>query len=136
MGAAPHLRLQGHWTAAALASSAQWHQLQADLARWPTPSAPHWDLSGLGALDHSGAQVLWSHWGGQWPTQLTTTPAQRTLLERGLLEARQAIESREAAEQALRLTQFSIDQSTVGILWVNWDSHSGYANRAAEPMLG
>ena len=82
MGAAPHLRLQGHWTAAALASSAQWHQLQADLARWPTPSAPHWDLSGLGALDHIGAQVLWSHWGGQWPTQLTTTPAQRTLLER------------------------------------------------------
>lgn len=61
---------------------------------------------------------------------------QRTLLERGLLEARQAIESREAAEQALRLTQFSIDQSTVGILWVNWDSHIGYANRAAEQMLG
>ncbi|OYT97394.1 MAG: histidine kinase, partial [Pseudomonas sp. PGPPP3] len=56
--------------------------------------------------------------------------------ERGLLEARQAIESREAAEQALRLTQFSIDQSTVGILWVNWDSHIGYANRAAEQMLG
>ncbi|MEG2392937.1 MAG: PAS domain S-box protein, partial [Pseudomonas sp.] len=43
---------------------------------------------------------------------------------------------RAASEEALRLTQFSIDQSTVGILWVNWDSHVRYANRAAENMLG
>ncbi|MDP1249829.1 PAS domain-containing protein, partial [Klebsiella pneumoniae] len=41
-----------------------------------------------------------------------------------------------AGAEALRLTQFSIDQSTVGILWVNWDSHVRYANRAAETMLG
>jgi hypothetical protein len=34
--------------------------------------------------------------------------------------------------RALRLTQFAIDSSTVGILWVNWDSHMRYANRAAE----
>ena len=61
---------------------------------------------------------------------------QRSALERRLLDARQAIELREAAEQALRLTQFSIDQSTVGILWVNWDSRVRYANRAAEQMLG
>ncbi|WP_308705262.1 PAS domain-containing sensor histidine kinase [Pseudomonas sp. N040] len=61
---------------------------------------------------------------------------QRSLLERRLLDARQAIEQREAAEQALRITQFSIDQSTVGILWVNWDSRVRYANRAAEQMLG
>lgn len=57
-------------------------------------------------------------------------------LERGLLAARHALELREAAEEALRLTQFSIDQSTVGILWVNWDSHVRYANRAAEQLLG
>lgn len=61
---------------------------------------------------------------------------QRSGLERRLLEARHAIELRETAEQALRLTQFSIDQSTVGILWVNWDSRVRYANRAAEAMLG
>ena len=61
---------------------------------------------------------------------------QRAILERGLLDARQAITLRETAEQALRLTQFSIDQSTVGILWVSWDSHVGYANLAAEQMLG
>jgi len=57
-------------------------------------------------------------------------------LERDLLSARHALDLRQAAEEALRLTQFSIDQSTVGILWVNWDSHVRYANRAAEQLLG
>ncbi|NBF13321.1 PAS domain-containing sensor histidine kinase [Pseudomonas sp. Fl4BN1] len=57
-------------------------------------------------------------------------------LEQRLLAAREDIALRAANEEALRLTQFSIDQSTVGILWVNWDSHVRYANRAAEEMLG
>lgn len=56
--------------------------------------------------------------------------------ERRLARAREAIAQTQAREAALRLTQFSIDQSTVGILWVNWDSHIRYANRAAENMLG
>ncbi|WP_110994275.1 PAS domain-containing sensor histidine kinase [Pseudomonas sichuanensis] len=57
-------------------------------------------------------------------------------LERGLLAARESLAERQTREQALRLSQFSIDQSTVGILWVNWDSHVRYANHAAERMLG
>ncbi len=61
---------------------------------------------------------------------------QRRSLERQLLAARTVLSQREAAEQALRLSQFSIDHSTVGILWVNWDSHVRYANLAAERMLG
>lgn len=61
---------------------------------------------------------------------------QQHTLEQRLLAAREDIALREASEEALRLTQFSIDQSTVGILWVNWDSHVRYANRAAEYMLG
>ena len=61
---------------------------------------------------------------------------QQRSLEQRLLAAREDIALRAASEEALRLTQFSIDQSTVGILWVNWDSHVRYANRAAEEMLG
>ncbi|WP_085646879.1 MULTISPECIES: PAS domain S-box protein [unclassified Pseudomonas] len=61
---------------------------------------------------------------------------QQRSLEQRLLDAREDIALRAASEEALRLTQFSIDQSTVGILWVNWDSHVRYANRAAENMLG
>jgi PAS domain S-box-containing protein len=57
-------------------------------------------------------------------------------LEQQLLAAREDIAKRLAGEEALRLAQFSIDQSTVGILWVNWDSHVRYANQAAEAMLG
>ncbi len=60
---------------------------------------------------------------------------QQRALEQALLTAREDLARREASEEALRLTQFSIDQSTVGILWVNWDSHVRYANRAAEDML-
>lgn len=61
---------------------------------------------------------------------------QQHALEHSLLAARDNIAQRLAREQALRLSQFSIDQSTVGILWVNWDSHVRYANHAAEAMLG
>lgn len=61
---------------------------------------------------------------------------QQQALERQVLMAREALARREAGEEALQLAQFSIDQSTVGILWVNWDSHVRYANHAAERMLG
>ena len=61
---------------------------------------------------------------------------QQQVLERDLLAAREDIARRLAGEESLRLAQFSIDQSTVGILWVNWDSHVRYANQAAESMLG
>ncbi|MEM8310026.1 PAS domain S-box protein, partial [Morganella morganii] len=61
---------------------------------------------------------------------------QQHALEARLYGARRDLELRQAAEEALRLTQFSIDNSTLGILWVNWDSRVRYANRAAEQMLG
>ena len=61
---------------------------------------------------------------------------QQQALEREVLIARDELALREAGEEALRLAQFSIDQSTVGILWVNWDSRVRYANQAAHSMLG
>lgn len=61
---------------------------------------------------------------------------QQHFLEHSLLAAREDIAQRLVREETLRLSQFSLDQSTVGILWVHWDSHVRYANRAAEAMLG
>jgi PAS domain S-box-containing protein len=61
---------------------------------------------------------------------------QQGLLETRLKSARRDIELRAAAEEAQRLTQFCLDHSTVGILWLNWDSHVRYANQAAEGLLG
>jgi len=60
----------------------------------------------------------------------------RHFVERRLAQVRQELEQREVVEAALRLTQFSVDLSTVGILWVNWDSRVRYANQAAMGMLG
>jgi len=61
---------------------------------------------------------------------------QQRQLERSLLAARDTLTERQVREEALRLSQFAIDQSTVGILWVNWDSHVRYANHAVGRMLG
>ncbi|MBX8486932.1 histidine kinase [Pseudomonas cichorii] len=61
---------------------------------------------------------------------------QQQALEQELVDAREDIARRVEGEEGLRLAQFSIDQSTVGILWVNWDSRVRYANHAAESMLG
>ncbi|MFM9500942.1 hypothetical protein ACKI1Q_46170, partial [Streptomyces galilaeus] len=51
-----------------------------------------------------------------------------------LAAARQALAQREAGAEALRLTQFSVDHSTVGILWLNWEGRLRYANQAALAM--
>ncbi|WP_068829638.1 PAS domain S-box protein [Pseudomonas sp. BMS12] len=61
---------------------------------------------------------------------------QRGGLEKRLLETRQTLAQREVAEEALRLAQFSLDHSTVGILWVSWDGRVRYANQAVAGMLG
>ena len=101
--------------------------------RWLQPQSPQLSASSavwknlsllLGTLLFAGLAVL------AWQRR------QQRGLEQDLLAAREESAARAAGAEALRLTQFSIDQSTVGILWVNWDSHVRYANRAAEIMLG
>ncbi|WP_039755784.1 PAS domain-containing sensor histidine kinase [Chromobacterium haemolyticum] len=101
--------------------------------RWvqaePTPlgdSLPFWrrlsQVSGLLILLLAGALL----WQGR----------QQRQVRQALAAARQALAQREASAEALRLTQFSVDHSTVGILWLNWDSRLRYANQAALAMLG
>ena len=80
-------QLSGAWTAAELAAPAVWPGLAASLRALPpvaqgrnTP-AVRWDLSQLARLDHLGAQLLWTHWGRQWPADLAADAAQHRLLE-------------------------------------------------------
>ncbi|MGL4317208.1 MAG: PAS domain-containing sensor histidine kinase [Pseudomonas sp.] len=108
-------------------------QLEGLQQRWLSARTPGWGESASFWRSFSlllGALLLLS------AALLVTLRRQRTRLERRLLDARQALAQREVAEEALRLAQFSIDHSTVGILWVNWDSRVRYANRAVEQMLG
>jgi phospholipid/cholesterol/gamma-HCH transport system permease protein len=74
------LVVQGAWTAAGLTGEAVWEGLTAQLKG--LGDAPGgWSLEKIGKLDHLGAQVLWNHWGRDWPAQLQAEPSQRAVLE-------------------------------------------------------
>lgn len=76
----------GRWTAAELTARPVWAalttRLQALRSAGSGGVAGAWDLRGIILLDHLGAQVLWNHWGQQWPKQLEVSPAQRAVLDR------------------------------------------------------
>jgi len=78
-------RMLGSWTAAQLTLQAVWDALSAQLkALGPTTAGVVrlWELREIEQLDHLGAQVLWDHWGRQWPEKIELQPAQRAVLER------------------------------------------------------
>ena len=80
------LLARGAWTAADLTSRSTWPVVTAQLKGLASAAASEgadaqWDLRQLEQLDYLGAQVLWNHWGHQWPTQLETTSSQRAMLE-------------------------------------------------------
>jgi len=78
-GAGSGARLLGQWTAAQFAHPRLLQQLQDSLR---AAGQGGWDLREADQLDHVGAQLLWDHWGRQWPAQLELLPAQRAVLER------------------------------------------------------
>ena len=73
-------RVLGQWTAAQFARPRLLRELGASLEAVARGSA--WDLREAQQLDHVGAQLLWDHWGRDWPQQLELLPAQRAVLER------------------------------------------------------
>lgn len=90
---APHLQqhqdstqrwaqLRGRWGAAELGQRPLWRELRRQLDGAAPSAEQGWDLSEVQWLDHVGAQLLWDHWGQQWPAQLRTTDLQRQMLER------------------------------------------------------
>jgi len=76
--------VQGRWTAARMADPLAWADLEPSLARLQAVPAGElqWDLRGVQRLDHVGAQLLWNHWGRQWPHALLVAAPQRAMLER------------------------------------------------------
>ncbi len=83
----------GCWTVAYMADAAQCAALQTSLAAAKPTANPvstaatqakpeaAWDLRGIDQLDHIGAQLLWTHWGGTWPQRLLVHARQRAVLE-------------------------------------------------------
>lgn len=72
--------LAGDWTALALAQEKRAGQLRNQISS--VGADTRWDLGGLARLDHFGALLLWTAWNGQWPAQITVSPAQRRVIER------------------------------------------------------
>ncbi len=85
------LVVRGAWTAAALTQPEAWRALTAQLGSLPqqapgagrdsTVPGSGWDLQKIEQLDHLGAQVLWNHWGRQWPARIAVEDNQRAVLE-------------------------------------------------------
>lgn len=75
----------GVWTAAALTVRPVWEELTASLknvTRGGPGAEALWDLRQIEQLDYLGAQVLWNHWGRQWPAHIEMEAAQRAVLDR------------------------------------------------------
>jgi len=77
----PSALVLGRWTAAQLTARAVWPQVTQSLQATGAADTLGWDLRSIQRLDHIGAQLLWNHWGQQWPKRLETMPTQRSVLE-------------------------------------------------------
>ena len=81
----------GAWTAADLTRPEAWRAVTAQLGSPPSRSSvadTHhpastggWNLQKIEKLDYLGAQVLWNHWGRQWPARIEIEDNQRAVLE-------------------------------------------------------
>ena len=72
----------GAWQVQALAQPAALRDVQTLLRRLPDAAALAWDLSGVTAMDHIGAQLLWNAWGRQRPSRLALCPGQEAFFLR------------------------------------------------------
>jgi phospholipid/cholesterol/gamma-HCH transport system permease protein len=72
----------GRWTASAIAAAPDSKAMARTFEATRSRSTEAWSLTGMQALDHVGAQVLWSLWERQWPARLEASEQQRSLLEK------------------------------------------------------
>ena len=78
----PSLQVNGAWLVHVLAERSVMDSLSAQLQTASQKSNLRWDLSGISALDHIGAQMLWQSWGKQRPAQLILNPLHEGLFDR------------------------------------------------------
>jgi phospholipid/cholesterol/gamma-HCH transport system permease protein len=78
----PSVCASGNWQIHALAQAGVMTDLMAKLDRLPDRNAIAWDLSGITALDHIGAQLFWNAWGKSRPPQLALSPPQEEVFNR------------------------------------------------------
>ena len=78
----PTVQVHGAWLTDLLAEPRLMRDLSAQLANLEANASLEWDLNGLHALDHIGAQLLWRTWGKCFPDRLQLPENHRTLFKR------------------------------------------------------
>jgi phospholipid/cholesterol/gamma-HCH transport system permease protein len=81
-GTPARVRAVGAWRVHALTARGVMPGIENKLRGLPHGAAPTWDLSGLAALDHIGAQLLWNAWGRERPAQLQLAPQHVDIFQR------------------------------------------------------
>lgn len=76
---ASRVELSGPWILAALGRSVK--QLRPQLAEYARDPGCSWDLSGVTALDHVGALLLWRAWGWQRASSVSVKPEHELLFD-------------------------------------------------------
>jgi len=78
----PTVQVHGAWLTDMLAEPTIMRELNIQLTCLQLRPAFDWDLNGLTALDHIGAQLLWQTWGKRFPEKLKLQENHRGLFER------------------------------------------------------
>ncbi|WP_421829778.1 MlaE family ABC transporter permease [Lacisediminimonas profundi] len=74
--------VQGGWRVLTLSAPGAIAHLDAVLRTLPPAATLRWDLRGIAALDHIGAQWLWNAWGGRRPGELLLSEQQKEIFNR------------------------------------------------------
>ncbi len=70
------IAVSGCWQVHAFVEGTLMHDISHSLSQMNQRRLLHWDLTGISALDHIGAQLLWNCWDKKRPEHLTLLPGQ------------------------------------------------------------
>ena len=76
------VRLSGAWLIHLLSNKQTLSSVNASLANSNQHMAAEWDLTGISAIDHLGANLLWQAWSKRLPTRIKMNPAHQGLFAR------------------------------------------------------
>ncbi len=76
------VRLSGAWLIHLLSDKQTLSSVNASLANSNQHMAAEWDLTGISAIDHLGANLLWQAWSKRLPARIKMNPAHQGLFAR------------------------------------------------------
>ncbi len=76
------LVLSGAWRVESISQAGVMKNLQQVFLQSTSRTGLAWDLSAIAELDHIAAQLIWQHWGQQFPKQLQLQPQHQAIFER------------------------------------------------------